>query len=511
MGRLYHDETDSRSSRARRAWSRRRAWGIIVMLMLSLALLPSHARTAPPAQSDATPAPGVTVDLETLVDSLTWGKDLVQGSAPAGALIEVLLDEDVNATTLADATGQWRAAVLFATPGSHEFAVRVRNSAGELLGAFGPMTIIVPAHALGQAAAAETLTAPATVTATVTLTATAVPGWRTALGVVVNAVIQQPDATAMPEAATAVVTLPPTSTPTASPVPTATPVPPTVTPIPSATETAIATATATATARTASTATATPQPTMTFTATPLPAATSTSTSEARARPSSPRHHGQPSTPPAMAAVPAVNVRLLSPDDMESGYGRRTFAWEADYALPPGLAFELIFWHENRDPLATGFGLAPPTRATSLAVDLNQLDHDLGNLLQPGLYRWGVLLVQVAPYQRLAFLGDSHRFRFDRTYGHHIEPLQRKRGVNTGGNAASPPLVGLVGSVPPWCLRRNEVGDQINAELVVASHPHDLGVDRLGPGIEHARFAGGQSPRTDGRNRPVAAAALLAAG
>ncbi|MEZ4555006.1 MAG: hypothetical protein R2851_00970 [Caldilineaceae bacterium] len=53
-------------------------------------------------------------------------------------------------------------------------------------------------------------------------------------------------------------------------------------------------------------------------------------------------------------------------------------------------------------MATGFGLAPPTRGTSLAVDLNQLDHDLGNLLQPGLYRWGVLLVQVAPYQRLAF-------------------------------------------------------------------------------------------------------------
>ncbi|MEZ4555008.1 MAG: hypothetical protein R2851_00965 [Caldilineaceae bacterium] len=52
------------------------------------------------------------MDLETLVDSLTWGKDLVQGGAPAGALIEVLLDEDVNATTLADETGQWRGVAL---------------------------------------------------------------------------------------------------------------------------------------------------------------------------------------------------------------------------------------------------------------------------------------------------------------------------------------------------------------------------------------------------------------
>ena len=479
MGRLYHDETDSHCSRVRRAWTRRRAWGLIVMLAASLALLPAHARTAPPARSDATPAPGVTVDLETLVDSLTWGKDLVQGGAPAGALIEVLLDEDVNATTLADATGQWRAAVLFATPGSHEFEVRARDANGDLLDTFGPMTIIVPAHALGQATATATLTATGTLTST--SVPTPAPGWRTALGVVANAVIRPPGATVTPAAATATTaaTVPPTHTPTPSPVPTATP---TATASPSATATPLPTMTPTwtplPTATPTATATSTPAPP---TATASPAALE-SASGAGARQSSPRHRGQPSTPAAMAAVPVGNVRLVSPDDMESGYGRRTFAWEADFALPPGLAFELVFWHENQDPLATGFGLAPPTRATSLSVDLNQLDHDLGNLLQPGLYRWGVLLVQVAPYQRLAFLGDSHRFRFDRTYGHRIEPLHRE-----------------------------SVGDQVNAELVVASHPHDLGVDGLGPRVEHTRPPGGQSPRADGRNRPVAAAALLAAG
>ena len=91
--------------------------------------------------------------------------------------------------------------------------------------------------------------------------------------------------------------------------------------------------------------------------------------------------------------------------------------------PEGQAFELIFWRAGDDPLVDGFGLGRPTRNTSLTVDLNYLDNELRDLLDPGEYYWGVLLVNEAPYERLRLFTDSRIFRY--------------HGPDSDGSAPSP--------------------------------------------------------------------------
>ena len=107
------------------------------------------------------------------------------------------------------------------------------------------------------------------------------------------------------------------------------------------------------------------------------------------------------------------LRLVDPVDGDSGTGQRTFRWETTFVPPEGQGFELVFWKEGQHPLASGLGLAAPTTGTSISVDLTDLDARLGNLLEPGEYRWGLLLVRTEPYERLQFFGSSQVFRFSR--------------------------------------------------------------------------------------------------
>lgn len=65
-------------------------------------------------------------------------------------------------------------------------------------------------------------------------------------------------------------------------------------------------------------------------------------------------------------------------------------------------------------MASGFGLAAPTRAENVTVDLDALDDILGGRLDNGEYRWGILLVQVEPYERIAYLGGGYSFTFTRS-------------------------------------------------------------------------------------------------
>ncbi|MCB0070711.1 MAG: hypothetical protein KDE20_04600, partial [Caldilineaceae bacterium] len=155
------------------------------------------------------------------------------------------------------------------------------------------------------------------------------------------------------------------------------------------------------------------QPTATPTFTPLPVqptATATFTPEARVLvpTSTPRPTATPTT-----VMVSSNARLLNPADGSSGAGRQMFIWEVPYEPRANQAFEVIFWKKGADPLDAGFGIAAPTTAQSVAVDLDMLDRELGSLLEPGEYNWGVLLVQVSPYQRLQFLGGSRTFDFAR--------------------------------------------------------------------------------------------------
>jgi hypothetical protein len=93
-----------------------------------------------------------------------------------------------------------------------------------------------------------------------------------------------------------------------------------------------------------------------------------------------------------------------------------FEWDPNFTPAAGQAFELIFWKAGQDPMAAGFGLAAPTTNNSVSADMESLDSVLGDLLEPGPYRWGVLLVEEDPYQRLDFLGGGWTFNFTRSGG-----------------------------------------------------------------------------------------------
>ena len=258
---------------------------------------------------------------------------------------------------------------------------RVTVSAGEQLTAVSGENLVVEASDPSEVAmnvATPTEPAPEP-TATATETATPAP-------------------TNTPEP-TATNTPLPTATATNTAVPTAT-----NTPQPTATNTAEPTATATNT--TAPTATNTAQPTATNT--PLP--TATATPAPTATPTDVPVVILPTATPTETPIP-VEVKLAWPNDRVSGSGDQLFRWTTNVMPAEGQAFELIFWREGQDPLAQGFGLAEPTRSTSVTVDLTKEDDRLGALLDPGEYYWGVRLVETDPYARIDFVSDSRLFRY----------------------------------------------------------------------------------------------------
>jgi hypothetical protein len=111
-----------------------------------------------------------------------------------------------------------------------------------------------------------------------------------------------------------------------------------------------------------------------------------------------------------------DVALLSPGEGYRGGGTQRFEWSTALTPADNQGFELVFWRDGQTSMGSGFGLAAPTTSTSVNVDLDALDERLGDLLEPGPYKWGVLLVQIDPYQRLADLGAARDFEFSRSSG-----------------------------------------------------------------------------------------------
>jgi hypothetical protein len=97
--------------------------------------------------------------------------------------------------------------------------------------------------------------------------------------------------------------------------------------------------------------------------------------------------------PKKVATPVVarGVALLQPAEGHSGKGRQVFAWQPDFTLGPGEAFEVIFYRANQDPYKDGFGVSPLVQGNSVEVDLTAVDDDSTNPLGPGGYFWGVRL------------------------------------------------------------------------------------------------------------------------
>ena len=109
-----------------------------------------------------------------------------------------------------------------------------------------------------------------------------------------------------------------------------------------------------------------------------------------------------------------SVTLLAPLDTLL-LGRQTFSWSTNMTLAEKQYFELVFWPAGSDPLAFGFGLVGATKKLSINIDLDRIADSLPQFFYPQVdYQWGILLVELQPYKRLAFLGGGHLFRFERT-------------------------------------------------------------------------------------------------
>ena len=108
-----------------------------------------------------------------------------------------------------------------------------------------------------------------------------------------------------------------------------------------------------------------------------------------------------------------HVALQEPSDDAAGNGYQHFTWQTDSQPGQNQGFELIFWPTDLNAMSNGFGLAAPTKNTTIGVDLDALDGTLRSLFEPGTYYWGVLLVQVSPYERLGLVSDARTFHYQR--------------------------------------------------------------------------------------------------
>jgi|GEM_PF-460037 len=267
------------------------------------------------------------------------------------------------------------------------------------------------------------------VTDTATSTPTATPIPPTSTPVPINTPTPTPTfftstpmAIATTDPSTATFTVTPSSTATQevaadTPTPTDTSVASnTDTPTPTRTPTATRTPTVTSTFATSTPITATSRPVPTNTPTRPPTTPTPGPDGGAQPPTAVPNSGTPANP-SSGAPANPSVTLVSPADGASGGGRYTFSWTANFTPGPRQAFELIFWSEGQNPISGGFGMAGTTTSPSVTVNLDALDENQGHPLNPGTYRWGVLLVQPNPgYKRLAYLGGGRQFTFNRSTG-----------------------------------------------------------------------------------------------
>ena len=250
-----------------------------------------------------------------------------------------------------------------------------------------PLVISPTAEPRVVAAAQETPTGTSTAKPVPTETPTATPVSPTATATA--SPTRTPTETLQPirtATATATVTKTPTRRPTSTPVPTATP---TSTPIP------LPTATPPNTKR----PTATPLPTITSkppTATPIPTTAATAINTAV-----PRTAG----PPSGAAV----TSLLPMEAALSG--RRVFSWQpVNLTLAANQYYELVFWPAEGTAMVDGFGPVGSIKKTSVEVNMESTANNLAQLDYNRDYVWGVLLVELEPYRRIAELGAGSHFQ-----------------------------------------------------------------------------------------------------
>ena len=91
--------------------------------------------------------------------------------------------------------------------------------------------------------------------------------------------------------------------------------------------------------------------------------------------------------------------MLEPPNNETLNRTVAFKWQPNGPLPPGAAYEVVWWRDDADPGAAA-GFAAPTTNTFLTVNLDDF------FANPQTVRWTVLIVNAEPYKRLTQTAES---------------------------------------------------------------------------------------------------------
>lgn len=121
-------------------------------------------------------------------------------------------------------------------------------------------------------------------------------------------------------------------------------------------------------------------------------------------------------------APRISVQLTDPVEGDTVNGSRVFRWNPSGALPSGFAFEPVFWQSDQTPEVSGGGWGGATVDSQLSIDLTKFPQ-----VQPGSYKWGILLVEAAPYKRIGLISDVRTIN-----------LQRPNVSSDSGNKGSGP-------------------------------------------------------------------------
>jgi hypothetical protein len=115
-----------------------------------------------------------------------------------------------------------------------------------------------------------------------------------------------------------------------------------------------------------------------------------------------------------AAAGSVTVALQEPGEGDTRSGDATFRWAVTGGnLPAGMGYEVFFYRPGQDPLRDGFGVAPPTPGNSVQVDLAALDADPNLPLEPGVFFWGVRLVDRSTGRPVSLAAEGRRIIYER--------------------------------------------------------------------------------------------------
>lgn len=172
------------------------------------------------------------------------------------------------------------------------------------------------------------------------------------------------------------------------------------------------------TATVANTASALSQPAFSPTPTPIIAPRPVALLATTATPVIP----QTATPTATLPPLPLIIRLLMPETGANSNDIQEFAWSANQPPPTGMEFQLIFTDVDQ-PFYAGFGISPSTVDVEKQepIPLNQLDKDLGDRFEPRTYKWGVCLVNLAPYTITDQCSEGRQFTFIRAESAQARP------------------------------------------------------------------------------------------